>query len=232
MSIVKKISEQIQILDETLERQSEQIVELQKKVAFLKKANNSLVKENMFLVKENESLKKENQSLKREHENSGVVSPKKELHAKETDRLQVLESIIKMDKDTSILAIQELLEIWDKSNSGGKINSARKKFENVMSFLNKEEVDIIYQHIVDTYGENNISAKMYTMIETLLGSDLLTNEQIEDLLNLWTFNGGPKVKALDGLWGREMFPNVIQKASESEKWSVNIYYNRFDLKKN
>ena len=218
MSIVKKISEQIQILDETLERQSEQIVELQKKVAFLKKANNSLVKEN--------------QSLKREHENSGVVSPKKELHAKETDRLQVLESIIKMDKDTSILAIQDLLEIWDKSNSGGKINSARKKFENVMSFLNKEEVDIIYQHIVDTYGENNISAKMYTMIETLLGSDLLTNEQIEDLLNLWTFNGGPKVKALDGLWVRKMFPNVIQKASESEKWSVNIYYNRFDLKKN
>ena len=228
MSIVKKSSEQIQILDETLERQSEQIVELQKKVAFLKKANNSLVKENRFLVKENEFLKKENQSLKREHENSGVVSPKKELHAK----LQVLESIIKMDKDTSILAIQDLLEIWDKSNSGGKINSARKKFENVMSFLNKEEVDIIYQHIVDTYGENNISAKMYTMIETLLGSDLLTNEQIEDLLNLWTFNGGPKVKALDGLWVRKMFPNVIQKASESEKWSVNIYYNRFDLKKN
>lgn len=221
MAIVKEIFEQIQILENTVERQSEQIRKLENKVAFLKKENNSLEKENT-------SLKKENQSLKTKR----TVDPERKRHIEEAGRLQTLERIIRMDNENAIQAVQEILKIWDNSNCGGKINSARIRLENVMKFLNKEEVDVIYQHIVNTFCENKICAKMYKMIETLLGSELLTNEQVDRLLDLWTLNGGPSIKTFDGFWLQRMFPNVVQKANSSEKWSVYAYGNRFDLRKN
>ena len=160
MAIVKEIFEQIQILENTVERQSEQIRKLKNQVAFLKKENNSLEKENT-------SLKRENQSLKTKR----TVDPERKRHIEEADRLQTLECIIRMDSENAIQAVQEILKIWDNSNCGGKINSARIRLENVMKFLNKEEVDVIYQHIVNTFCENKICAKMYKMIETLLGSE-------------------------------------------------------------
>ena len=128
MGIVKEISERIQILEKTIERQSEQIDKLENKVAFLKKENNSLVKENT-------SLKKENQSLKKEHENAIFVNPERKRRIEEADRLQTLECIIRMDNENSIKAVQELLEIWDNSNCGGQINGVRIRFEKVMKFL-------------------------------------------------------------------------------------------------
>ena len=225
MGIVKEISERIQILEKTIERQSEQIDKLENKVAFLKKENNSLVKENT-------SLKKENQSLKKEHENAIFVNPERKRRIEEADRLQTLECIIRMDNEKSIKAVQELLEIWDNSNCGGQINGVRIRFEKVMKFLNKEEVDVIYQYIVNTFSEKKKWTKMYKMIETLLGSELLTKEQVDRLLDLWTLNGGPSVKTFDGFWLQRMFPNVVQKANSSEKWSVYAYGNRFDLRKN
>lgn len=223
MSIVKEISERIQILEKTIERQSEQIDKLENKVAFLKKENNSLVKENT-------SLKKENQSLKKEYENAIFVDPERKRRIEEADRLQTLECIIKMDNENSIKAVQELLEIWDNSNWGGQINGVRIRFEKIMKFLNKEEVDVIYQYIVNTFSKKKKWTKMYKMIDTLLGSELLTNEQIDKLLALWTLNGGPTIKTFDGLWLQKMFPNVVQKANRSKKWNVYSYGNRFDLK--
>ena len=210
MGIVKEISERIQILEKTIERQSEQIDKLENKVAFLKKENNSLVKENT-------SLKKENQSLKKEHENAIFVNPERKRRIEEADRLQTLECIIRMDNENSIKAVQELLEIWDNSNWGGQINGVRIRFEKVMKFLNKEEVDVIYQYIVNTFSEKKKWTKMYKMIETLLGSELLTKEQVDRLLDLWTLNGGPSVKTFDGFWLQRMFPMEWQHAEYRQK---------------
>ncbi len=212
MSIVKEISE----LENTIKRQSEQIDKLEKEVAFLKEENNSLVKEN--------------QSLKKERENAIFVDPERKRHIEETERLKNLERIIKVGNENSIQAVRELLEIWDNSNCGSKINSVRLRVERVMKFLNKEEVDVIYQYIVNTFSENKKYTKMYKMIDTLLGSELLTNEQTDKLLALWTLKGGPTIKTFDGLWLKEMFPNVVQKANSSKKWNVYSYGNRFDLK--
>lgn len=212
MSIVKEISE----LENTIKRQSEQIDKLEKEVAFLKEENNSLVKEN--------------QSLKKERENAIFVDPERKRHIEETERLKNLERIIKVGNENSIQAVRELLEIWDNSNCGSKINSVRLRVERVMKFLNKEEVDVIYQYIVNTFSENKKCTKMYKMIDTLLGSELLTNEQTDKLLALWTLKGGPTIKTFDGLWLKEMFPNVVQKANSSKKWNVYSYGNRFDLK--
>ena len=72
MAIVKEIFEQIQILENTVERQSEQIRKLKNQVAFLKKENNSLEKENT-------SLKRENQSLKTKR----TVDPERKRHISE-----------------------------------------------------------------------------------------------------------------------------------------------------
>lgn len=212
MSIVKEISE----LENTIKRQSEQIDKLEKEVAFLKEENNSLVKEN--------------QSLKKERENAIFVDPERKRHIEETERLKNLERIIKVGNENSIQAVRELLKIWDNSNCGSKINSVRLRVERVMKFLNKEEVDVIYQYIVNTFSENKKCTKMYKMIDTLLGSELLTNEQTDKLLALWTLKGGPTIKTFDGLWLKEMFPNVVQKANSSKKWNVYSYGNRFDLK--
>lgn len=212
MSIVKEISE----LENTIKRQSKQIDKLEKEVAFLKEENNSLVKEN--------------QSLKKERENAIFVDPERKRHIEETERLKNLERIIKVGNENSIQAVRELLEIWDNSNCGSKINSVRLRVERVMKFLNKEEVDVIYQYIVNTFSENKKCTKMYKMIDTLLGSELLTNEQTDKLLALWTLKGGPTIKTFDGLWLKEMFPNVVQKANSSKKWNVYSYGNRFDLK--
>lgn len=212
MSIVKEISE----LENTIKRQSEQIDKLEKEVAFLKEENNSLVKEN--------------QSLKKERENAIFVDPERKRHIEETERLKNLERIIKMGNENSIQAVRELLEIWDNSNCGSKINSVRLRVERVMKFLNKEEVDVIYQYIVNAFSENKKCTKMYKMIDTLLGSELLTNEQTDKLLALWTLKGGPTIKTFDGLWLKEMFPNVVQKANSSEKWNVYSYGNSFCLK--
>lgn len=212
MSIVKEISE----LENTIKRQSEQIDKLEKEVAFLKEENNSLVKEN--------------QSLKKERENAIFVDPERKRHIEETERLKNLERIIKVGNENSIQAVRELLEIWDNSNCGSKINSVRLRVERVMKFLNKEEVDVIYQYIVNTFSKKKKWTKMYKMIDTLLGSELLTNEQIDKLLALWTLNGGPTIKTFDGLWLQKMFPNVVQKANSSKKWNVYSYGNRFDLK--
>lgn len=212
MSIVKEISE----LENTIKRQSEQIDKLEKEVAFLKEKNNSLVKEN--------------QSLKKERENAIFVDPERKRHIEETERLKNLERIIKVGNENSIQAVRELLEIWDNSNCGSKINSVRLRVERVMKFLNKEEVDVIYQYIVNTFSKKKKWTKMYKMIDTLLGSELLTNEQIDKLLALWTLNGGPTIKTFDGLWLQKMFPNVVQKANSSKKWNVYSCGNRFDLK--
>lgn len=212
MSIVKEISE----LENTIKRQSEQIDKLEKEVAFLKEEKNSLVKEN--------------QSLKKERENAIFVDPERKRHIEETERLKNLERIIKVGNENSIQAVRELLEIWDNSNCGSKINSVRLIVERVMKFLNKEEVDVIYQYIVNTFSKKKKWTKMYKMIDTLLGSELLTNEQIDKLLALWTLNGGPTIKTFDGLWLQKMFPNVVQKANSSKKWNVYSYGNRFDLK--
>ena len=212
MSIVKEISE----LENTIKRQSEQIDQLEKEVAFLKEEKNSLVKEN--------------QSLKKERENAIFVDPERKRHIEETERLKNLERIIKVGNENSIQAVRELLEIWDNSNCGSKINSVRLRVERVMKFLNKEEVDVIYQYIVNTFSKKKKWTKMYKMIDTLLGSELLTNEQIDKLLALWTLNGGPTIKTFDGLWLQKMFPNVVQKANSSKKWNVYSYGNRFDLK--
>ena len=212
MSIVKEISE----LENTIKRQSEQIDKLENEVAFLKEENNSLVKEN--------------QSLKKERENAIFVDPERKRHIEETERLKNLERIIKVGNENSIQAVRELLEIWDNSNCGSKINSVRLRVERVMKFLNKEEVDVIYQYIVNTFSKKKKWTKMYKMIDTLLGSELLTNEQIDKLLALWTLNGGPTIKTFDGLWLQKMFPNVVQKANSSKKWNVYSYGNRFDLK--
>ena len=212
MSIVKEISE----LENTIKRQSEQIDKLEKEVAFLKEEKNSLVKEN--------------QSLKKERENAIFVDPERKRHIEETERLKNLERIIKVGNENSIQAVRELLEIWDNSNCGSKINSVRLRVERVMKFLNKEEVDVIYQYIVNTFSKKKKWTKMYKMIDTLLGSELLTNEQIDKLLALWTLNGGPTIKTFDGLWLQKMFPNVVQKANSSKKWNVYSYGNRFDLK--
>ena len=212
MSIVKEISE----LENTIKRQSEQIDKLENEVAFLKEEKNSLVKEN--------------QSLKKERENAIFVDPERKRHIEETERLKNLERIIKVGNENSIQAVRELLEIWDNSNCGSKINSVRLRVERVMKFLNKEEVDVIYQYIVNTFSKKKKWTKMYKMIDTLLGSELLTNEQIDKLLALWTLNGGPTIKTFDGLWLQKMFPNVVQKANSSKKWNVYSYGNRFDLK--
>ena len=212
MSIVKEISE----LENTIKRQSEQIDKLEKEVAFLKEKNNSLVKEN--------------QSLKKERENAIFVDPERKRHIEETERLKNPERIIKVGNENSIQAVRELLEIWDNSNCGSKINSVRLRVERVMKFLNKEEVDVIYQYIVNTFSENKKCNKMYKMIDTLLGSELLTNEQTDKLLALWTLKGGPTIKTFDGLWLKEMFPNVVQKANSSEKWNVYSHGNSFGLK--
>ena len=212
MSIVKEISE----LENTIKWQSEQIDKLENEVAFLKEENNSLVKEN--------------QSLKKERENAIFVDPERKRHIEETERLKNLERIIKVGNENSIQAVRELLEIWDNSNCGSKINSVRLRVERVMKFLNKEEVDVIYQYIVNTFSKKKKWTKMYKMIDTLLGSELLTNEQIDKLLALWTLNGGPTIKTFDGLWLQKMFPNVVQKANSSKKWNVYSYGNRFDLK--
>lgn len=173
---------------------------------------------------------KENQSLKKERENAIFVDPERKRHIEETERLKNLERIIKVGNENSIQAVRELLEIWDNSNCGSKINSVRLRVERVMKFLNKEEVDVIYQYIVNTFSKKKKWTKMYKMIDTLLGSELLTNEQIDKLLALWTLNGGPTIKTFDGLWLQKMFPNVVQKANSSKKWNVYSYGNRFDLK--
>ena len=212
MSIVKEISE----LENTIKWQSEQIDKLENEVAFLKEENNSLVKEN--------------QCLKKERENAIFVDPERKRHIEETERLKNLERIIKVGNENSIQAVRELLEIWDNSNCGSKINSVRLRVERVMKFLNKEEVDVIYQYIVNTFSKKKKWTKMYKIIDTLLGSELLTNEQIDKLLALWTLNGGPTIKTFDGLWLQKMFPNVVQKANSSKKWNVYSYGNRFDLK--
>ena len=211
MSGVKEISEQIQNLRETIKRQSLQIEDLKRENDFLNQKNRALIEETKGLRKKN------NQRGNR--------------IAVESDKIQNLELIVRTDKNKSIQAIQELLRIWDDGNNGAKINSARIRLRNLMRFLNKEEVNVIYQHIVGSFRENIICDKIYNLIETLLGSEQLTDEQIEKLLNLWTLNGGPSKKNFEGLWLQSKFPNIIQRAKESKKWNVYFNLNGFDLKK-